>query len=244
MKVLLSIASCVKYARDNKNQAQRDTFLNAAAALNLDYKFFMGDGTPMAEDSAALDKSFNEGFNEWVRRFPSSPAVWEKKAVPQVLNNYSPASDEILLAVPDDYKHLTYKMRVAREWAVQQGYEFIFHICPDTYVDLPRLMTSGFQKYDYTAKFCGGYGEGGPGYWLSAHAARLLIKAPVTDWAEDRWVGNILQRNGIRLREDRRYANYPQRPQKDNSLITSHLANVPTVYDVRLMYAVHEGRMK
>jgi hypothetical protein len=64
----------------------------------------------------------------------------------------------------------------------------------------------------------------------------------VTDWAEDRWVGGILNRKGIGVNIDRRYVSFPQHPLRSNDFITSHIALMPVPYDVRIMYRFHEER--
>ena len=57
MKILLSINSCVKFARNGSNQALRDTWLQSMAKYyGVDYKFFIGDGTPTYDDDIMLSK--------------------------------------------------------------------------------------------------------------------------------------------------------------------------------------------
>jgi hypothetical protein len=252
MRALIAFSSCEKYAVEKKNQALRDTFLKDVPMFpDLEYKIFIGDGTPIKEDTSALQMEYDIAFKEWTTRFPASPAVWEKKDKPQRFSNYAPESDEVILHVPDDYKNISYKTREGFRWAVQHGFDFIFQACPDTYTHIPRLMTSRFEAHSYTGRALLNptprsgrqpYGQGGPGFWISALSAQHLVDAPVTDWAPDRWVGTVLYNKGIRLYGDNRYVDYPQRPQNGNDFITSHLACVPTPYDVRLMYSVYEGR--
>jgi len=252
VRVLVAVSTCAKYEFDGKNQAMRDTCLKEAAQFpDLTYKFFVGDGTAIAEDSTALQQSFNKNWQEWTRRFPSSPSVWEKKDVPPapLPRGFVMKDDIVVLPIPDDYKHMSYKTRESLRWATrpEQDFDFIFRCCCDTYIDFPRLMLSGFERHAYIA---GGvlqpnnYGIGGPGYWLSKDATRPVVAAPVTDWAEDRWVGGILHRSGIPVHVDRRYVNYPQHPQKSNDLITSHIALMPTLYDFRVMYHLYEERWR
>jgi hypothetical protein len=137
--------------------------------------------------------------------------------------------DSIVLPdVPDDYGNLTYKTRASLRWAHAQGYDFVFRCFPDTYVQVERLMASGFAVNDYHGDFRseeggrtdGGTGEyrptlqeaqnyasGGAGYWLSRRAFEFLLNAPVTGvwrddltpYVEDLWVGNILGKCGLTL---------------------------------------------
>src|ERR1039458_698081 len=247
MRVLVAISTCAKYELDGKNQAFRNTCMKEAAKFpELTCKFFIGDGTPITEDSTALQQTFNENWRQWTTRFPSSPSVWEKKDVPPapLPGGFSAKDDTVILQIPDDYKHMSYKTRESLRWAVQQDYDFIFRACCDTFIDFPRLMASGFAAADYIA---GGmlqplYGIGGPGYWLRNRAAKLVINAPVTDWAEDRWVGGVLYSHGINLTVDSRYVSFPQHPLKSNDFITSHIALMPIPYDERIMYRFYEER--
>ena len=248
MRILVAISTCAKYELDGKNQAFRDTCLKDAAQFpELTYKFFIGDGTPITEDSTSLQHSFDQNWQAWVMRFPSSPSVWEKKDVPPAPapRGFIAKEDVVLLPIPDDYKHMSYKTRESLRWSAAQNFAFVFRCCVDTYIDFQRLMSSGFERADYTA---GGilqphnYGIGGPGYWLSRRAVQHIIDSPVTDWAEDRWVGGILNRHGISVSVDRRYVSFPHHPLRNNDLITSHIALMPVPYDIRIMYRFYEER--
>src|SRR6202521_691042 len=89
--------------------------------------------------------------------------------------------DEVFLAVPDDYLHVTYKARAMYSWALANGYDYIFKCFPDTYVNPGRLMRSGFENYDYVGNFActpavgPAYCTGGAGYWLSRRAYEKLV---------------------------------------------------------------------
>ena len=250
MRALVAISTCAKYELDGKNQAMRDTCLRDAAQFpELTCKYFVGDGTPTGEDSTALQQAFDNNWKAWTTHFPASPSVWEKKDVPPapLPRGFVARDDTVLLHVPDDYKHMSYKTRESLRWSSQQGFDFTFRCCCDTYIDFPRLMASGFERHSYIA---GGilqpnnYGIGGPGYWLDRRSADFVVASPVTDWAEDRWVGGIMHKNGIAVRVDRRYVNYPQHPSRNNDFITSHIALMPVPYDVRIMYRLYEERFR
>ncbi len=93
--------------------------------------------------------------------------------------------DEVLLDVPDDYSHVSFKGREVHKYALENGYDFIYKCYPDTYLCPSRLMKSGFQDYDYVGNFAcklrtgQQYCTGGTGYWLSKKAYRLLIAYPI-----------------------------------------------------------------
>lgn len=137
----------------------------------------------------------------------------------------NPLPDAVVLPdVPDDYGHLTYKTQASLRWAAERNYDFVFRCFADTYVRVDRLMSSGFEQYDYMGDFRneeGGltqsdpqihrptlqeaqnYASGGPGYFLSKRAYSLLLEAPILGlwrddlmpYVEDMWVGNILGRH-------------------------------------------------
>ena len=236
MKILLSINSCVKFARNGSNQALRDTWLQGMAKYNrVDYKFFIGDGTPTHDDDIMLSK-----LGDCPPRFAGVEKV----------ETYIPQVDEVMLPVPDDYRHLPCKVKSSLHWAVNLHYQYIFKCFADTYVDIERLLSSGFEAHDYTGRWYGGYAVGGSGYWVSNKAAKVVADAKVTDWSEDRWVGrDVLQPAGILLHGDQRYGASPQQnpggplyPLSSNEQITAHLSESPAIYDKQLMYEAHELR--
>jgi len=178
--------------------------------------------------------------------------------------------DSVLLPdVPDDYGHLTYKTRASLRWAGENDYDFVFRCFPDTYVRLDRLMSCGFEDYDYYGDFRGdpstnevthqraqNYASGGPGYWLSKRAYSLLLDAPIlgvwrdeiTPYTEDLWTGNILGRHlDIKLKyfdDTKRFINRGSRscgwPTPSNQIITSHLSCPDHPYTKDRMYAAHQ----
>jgi hypothetical protein len=93
--------------------------------------------------------------------------------------------DEVFLDVPDDYQHISYKGREVHRYALKHDYDFIYKCYPDTYLCPSRLMSSGFEKYDYVGNFAcklksgQQYCTGGTGYWLSKKAYSLLIGCPI-----------------------------------------------------------------
>jgi hypothetical protein len=213
VKLLTAISSCYDFEKNGNNQVLRDTWL---AGAKVDHKFFFGTGQG-AEDAVLLP-------------------------------------DCVLLPdVEDDYGHLSAKTQKSLLWASSYGYDFVFRCFPDTYVRPERLMACGFEAYDYYGDFrgehCGpdNYPSGGPGYVLSRRAFELLLDAPiegvhrVAHYAEDLWVGQILNRHrnlGLRYFDDQRFVNHGTRaagPLKSNTLIATHLS-CPDRY--------HPGRMR
>jgi hypothetical protein len=205
----------------------------------LEHKFFVGDGTTTGDDESALRAN-------WF----GSP--WETKAVVTELPvkhiSYNAGPDEVALHVPDDYVHLSYKLREQCRWATARNFDYAFICASDTYVDLPRLLSCGFEKYEYSGYWGhgwnydagGSYAAGGRGFWLNRRALSVVANAAITHWAADLWVGKVLNESEIRLHEDARYNDYPRIPLKENDLITSHLFGESVGrYNPQRMYEVH-----
>jgi len=239
MKHLLIICSCVENATNGEAQALRDTFLKDVSKFpDLEYKFFIGDGQPTNEDETALFESFDHDLGA---RNIALAGLHPKDR----RTIYIPKDDEVILKnVPDDFAHLTYKSREACRWALENGFEHTFHIVIDVYVAIDRMMNSGFSNYDYLGNPCPtrpeAYGPyaGGCGYWLSRKALMSVVVQPVTFWAEDLWVGSIMNRHGITLTADNRFhSNWPVVPHRNNSIISTHIG--VGCHDVNRIYNAH-----
>lgn len=227
MKILISIISCLEYVRNGVNQSLRDTWLKDIARFpDVTYKIFLGDGTPV-EDSEIFE-------NSWASR----GSRYTDKPTHVGYETYYPEMDEIILPVPDDYKHISFKTRESHRWAVNNGFDFLFQGYADVYVDVDRLLSSGFQNY----KYCGG--ENGGGYWLDKESLKWTSSSPVTAWNDDGWVREVLKGRGIELNIDGRYAAFPNTPQTDNIFITSHLTISPEIHVPEKMYEACLRRIK
>jgi len=121
--------------------------------------------------------------------------------------------DEVFLDVDDSYNGLPDKIKAVCKWSLEHGYKHVFKVDDDVLVFPDRLLRSGFRSHDFIGSFRGpsggylaGYPSGGPGYWLSEKAMRIVADAkPNGDWAEDRFVGNALAQAGIKCHNDQRY---------------------------------------
>ncbi len=92
--------------------------------------------------------------------------------------------DEVVLQAPDDYSNVTYKTKEMYKYAFRNGYDYIFKCYPDTYVCPSRLLTCGFENYDYIGNFActpitGSYCCGGTGYWTSKLAYENMLSARI-----------------------------------------------------------------
>jgi hypothetical protein len=130
--------------------------------------------------------------------------------------------DEIKVEAPDSSKRLYKKIQKIVRYAVEQDYDFLFKCDVDTYVHVPRLLKSGFEKHDFSG-YNGAYG--GSGYWLSRRAMQVLLDSPSIDWCptEDGWVYHSLVNKGILPFQDKRYHSLTSEgPTSENDIITVH----------------------
>ena len=140
--------------------------------------------------------------------------------------------DTIYLDVLDDYNSLPLKVKAVHAWALANGYTHVFKCDDDTFVHVPRLLASGYQREYYVgARRSLFFAQGGAGYWLNAEAMRVLAKCPDHDWAvqkaEDIAVGFLLQ-GKLPLTKDTRYVDTRmgqtarETPTPKNEQITYH----------------------
>ena len=203
MRLLIAISTCYDFERNGSNQVLRETWLPDSP---FDYKFFMGAGQGAETETLPDDAIFLPG-------------------------------------VDDGYGDLSKKTQHSLRWAHEREYDFVFRCFPDTYCRPERLIKcTNFEDYDYYGDFRGeqcrpdNYPSGGPGYFLSRRAYELLLDAPiegvhrVSVYAEDLWVGQILNRHRdkhLKYFDDPRFVNHGTRaagPLKHNSLISTHLS--------------------
>jgi hypothetical protein len=211
MKLLIAISSCERDRAVGVNDAVRATWGADVA------------GTNTAEH--AVDYKFFIGGPQFV-------------------------DDEVSLDVPDDYLSLSYKTQAAHRWAIEHGYSHIFQTFTDVYVRPERLLAAaveygpekeyvGFVLMDPTTNQP--YASGGAGYLLTARASAFMLDAdPLEDWAEDRWTGIIMRRNGVGLFNDRRYGATVKPILARNEQITSHLSRATGKYEPQWMLNTHK----
>jgi hypothetical protein len=158
--------------------------------------------------------------------------------------------DVVIVNANDGYYDLTSKTKEKVKWALVQGYDYMFSCLADCYAVPERLLSSGFEKYDYFGDvFChpngNPYCQGGPGYFLSKKAMEILNDDPTNYPNEDCWVGDVLCRHPEIKREDSKDFVWcghidDAGPTKNNTHITAHLSNAGGGYRPELMYAKHE----
>lgn len=113
---------------------------------------------------------------------------------------FVPEADEVLLPVPDDYEHLPHKVQAICRYAVENNYDYLFKCDDDTAVYVDRLVTELLGRPFEYAGYVNSVNEcsGGPGYFLSQRAARLVGNSGNPEqWAEDKHTAAVLARRDI-----------------------------------------------
>jgi hypothetical protein len=235
MHATIAIISCAKHTLEGYNESIRQTWLNEeeSTKFGLNCKFFIGTG----------NKECNQDFD---KVFERDGKYGTKKCEDPSLGGYNRRSDEIYLECSDKYTHASYKIK---EICSRCTDEYLFLCQTDTYVVLSRLNKNlydhesndhqywGTSNYERTAI------GGGPGIWLRKDAYGLIASSPVTNWLYDGWIGDVMQRHNVALHHDEKYTNLDagdEPPLSTNSVITSHIANYPTVYHPRIMHKLHQ----
>lgn len=125
------------------------------------------------------------------------------------VGNTAQQGDELIVDIDDSYTGLPAKIQKSHEWAVKQGYDFILKTDSDVYMHVPRLLKSGFEKYDYSGNFYYPDFAMGSAYWLNRHASEILINSPLpypgTAGGDDVWVGSIMKEHQVSIHHEPRY---------------------------------------
>jgi hypothetical protein len=147
----------------------------------------------------------------------------------------NPREDELVFDVDDGYRGMSYKSQAMHRWVIEHGYSHTFHCSTDTYIIVPRLLSSNFESGDYIGCAISGhwpeydaegvyrtfyhepYAQLGAGGWLSSRSSSIIAKSnpsaagvPFTT-ADDLWIGQVLRQSGIRIKHDARYCHDPAR---------------------------------
>ena len=145
----------------------------------------------------------------------------------------------IQLDVPDTKDHLLEKVVAICKFAVEEGYDSIFKVNTNTYINVPLLRTTEHWKYDYAGAVVGTLGSEyagtealgfvqGSASWLSRNAMKLVeynalsfMIEHLQPWlkynhliapyphSEDLWIGQVLGRHYLNTMTDQRYSNGP-----------------------------------
>lgn len=200
MKLLIAVMTChqLDYFIDNqttdwlnsqglrfldvvgRQTAQRETWLHdeifslVNPDLFLNYKFFFG------QEVRRRDVKPNQRPGTAAPAAPLRPA----------------ASDEVYLPCGDGYIFNSSKMKEICRYAVNNGYDYVLRVDDDTYVDLPKLLATDWSSYDYAGAATGAFHPGSC-VFLSRAACLHVIDARITNFADDLWVGQVMNNAGI-----------------------------------------------
>jgi hypothetical protein len=112
-------------------------------------------------------------------------------------------ADEVYLNVGDDYEHLPAKVRETTRWALEHSYSLMLKLDDDVVlfpsrVILPRSDYAGLTQHSGRYDWCAGMT-----YWLRERAMQVVATSELTDDPfEDRWIGTVLGKVGIRGQRD------------------------------------------
>jgi hypothetical protein len=158
--------------------------------------------------------------------------------------------DVVIVDSHDGYYDLTTKTKEKVKWALLQEYDYMFACLTDCYASAERLLSSGFEKYDYFGDvYCHAdgkpYCQGGPGYFLSRRAMEILNEDPSNYANEDCWVGDVLAKySGLKIGDSKDFVWCGHLegagPSKNNTHITAHLSNADGGYVASLMHEKHK----
>ncbi len=121
-----------------------------------------------------------------------------------------PREDEVFLDCNDSYEGLPSKVRAIMRWSLGQDYEYTLKLDDDVVLKPEKLLSSGFQNYDFIghrnsiSQFPIPYGFA---YWLSRKPMFLVANSELPkDNNDEAWVTRTLAQAKIALHNDERYA--------------------------------------
>lgn len=184
-KILIAIPTCFKLDYEGRWEHQG----------NPEYGKDMHVSGPNDQTQACREtwvKDFHPFKNVTVKFFYGKPS----DGFPR-----QPLQDEVFLDVPDGYGSLIEKSVAICKWAVEHDYEFLYKCDTDTWVFAERLLVEMMENaFDYAGYRHANVCSGGPGYFLSRHAAEIVAMhgdGRRHDYAEDVHVSRVLAEHNI-----------------------------------------------
>lgn len=192
MKLLVGVLTCHRldyYIDDltveyNKNRCldqqarvntQRATWLSQLPE-GVDYKFFYGTRLRVAGNTNRYSKTQSQAQLR------------------------SPLPDEIFLDCGDGYTSNPQKLKLMCRYALEHGYDYLLRVDDDTFVYPDRLLATDWAAHDYSGA---GHGDFHPGgcLFMSRRAMELYVAAPITTYADDVLLGNVMRDHRISVHE-------------------------------------------
>ncbi len=159
--------------------------------------------------------------------------------------------DVVIIPADDSYYGLMSKTLEKHRWALDNGYDHIFHCYHDTYACVERVLSCGADKFDYFGDYYhsdprqpwphfshGNSCQSGAGCFLSRKALQHvveefpeIIKKNPSVWEEDWHTGIVVRGHSELTIQDTRYmtCNLTANdfgPRKDNDIISCHLSTI------------------
>lgn len=189
-KILIAVPVCHKFSYTRWESGDSPAFNKNNAYENRPY----GTGIHISGDNNRV-QALRDTWLKDVAAFPNATY----KLFYGGSNGRTPLPDEVFLACPDDYAALPQKTLAICKYAVANGYDMVFKADDDSYVWVDRLIREGLSGlWDYAGYMNGQVASGGPGYWLTDRAFKIVAeKGSANHWAEDVTVSKILFGNGI-----------------------------------------------
>jgi hypothetical protein len=156
------------------------------------------------------------------------------------LHPYAP--DEVHLDCGDALADLTPKCVAIFNWALAQGYEYVWKVDLDTLLR-PSALPTG--DHDWIGGQNSHFASGGAGYGLSKRAMEIVVRWPVTQTcAEDLHNAEALLHAGVQLHADARFKFVPGQTLEPGD-VTYHLSSVrawDAKYQQPWMYEAYAAR--
>lgn len=133
--------------------------------------------------------------------------------------NAALSPDVVELDCDDSYAGLSEKVRAIFRWSADRGYDFTHKCDDDTYERPDRLLSSGFERYQYSGFVedrdihlrafnfpVYSHPRGGSGYWVDGEAQRILAAEMLDKRHQEELAGaEVLAKRGIFPVHDERY---------------------------------------
>jgi hypothetical protein len=191
LKILIAIPACKTLQYGQWESTESPHFDPKNAYLNKGYGTNIHISGPNDRIQAIRDTWAKDVPSEMDLRFFYGRSNGSETQLP----------DEVTLDCPDYYANLPAKVIAICRWAVEQGYDWMLKADDDSYIWPQRALEEvRWKQWDYAGYMAhtGSYVSGGPGYWLSNKAMRIIAESTQQTWAEDMNNGQTLQKHGIK----------------------------------------------
>jgi len=184
-KILIAVPTCFKLDYETKWEHKG----------NPEYGLDMHVNGPNDQTQACRET--------WVKDFAPFKSCTVKFFFGKPSDGYprQPLPDEVFLDVPDGYGSLIEKSVAICKYAVEHDYAYVYKCDTDTWVFAEKLLVEMMENaFDYAGYRHANVCSGGPGYFLSRHAAEIVAKhgsGRRHEYAEDVHVSRVLAEHRI-----------------------------------------------